>query len=163
MSAQCDPRSPTRIADIDNKKPSDWDAVISALRPAGEQPKGNERKEWGQDLWVRLLMEVNKSNLQEEFRSAELAVDEKLAELQGTASSSAVDNAIGVRYLPSWQGAYDTDLLILTNQTGRDLSSLGLFVTLRSNRGTSVTHVHGVSRWANNQAIYFRYPYYKTD
>jgi len=152
-----------RIAQIDNRKPSDWDVVISGFKAATEDPKDQERQEWGQDIWVRLLLEANKANLQSEFRAAERTLDMKLAELSSTIRSPYVGRGIGVTHLPSWQGAYDNDLLILKNETGRDLSLSAFFVTIQGKDGSRITHLHHASVWANGQQLYFKYPYYETD
>ena len=152
-----------RIAEIDNKKPSDWDVVVSSLKAAGEDTKNKDRQEWGKDLWVRLLMEFGKTSLQKEFRTAEWALDTKLAELSSTVRPPYTGQGIGIVHLPSWQGAYDNDLLILKNQTGQDLTRPAVFVTFQGRDGKQVTHLHHALMWANNQQVYFKYPYYETD
>jgi hypothetical protein len=152
-----------RVADIDNRKPSDWDVVVSGLKAMTEDTKNKQRQEYASDVWVRLLMEVNKSGLQQDFRSAESVLDAQLAKLPATTGFSPARGTITIQHTPSWQGAYDNDGLVLTNASGHDLSSLAVFVTLRGKDGSSITHVHRASRWANNQKVYFRYPYYKND
>ena len=152
-----------RIAQIDNKKPSDFDVVVSTLKAATEDTKDKDRKEWGQDAWVRLLMEINKADLEKQFRAAEWTLNAKLAELAATVRSSDAIQGIGITHLPSWQGAYDHDALVLTNQTGRDLSAPAFFVTFQGQDGSRITHLHRASMWANGQQLHFKYPYYDTD
>lgn len=152
-----------RIAQIDNKKPSDFDVAVSVVKAAAEDTKDKDRKEWGQDAWVRLLMEANKLSLEKEFRTAEWTLNAKLAELASTVSSSYAGRGVGITHLPSWQGAYTHDVLILKNQTGRDLSAPALFVTFLGQDGSQITHLHRASMWANDQQLYFKYPYYDSD
>ena len=152
-----------RIAQIDNRKPSDWDVIVSGLKAATEEPQNKERQEWGQDFWVRLFMEAGKSDLQGQFRTAETALDTKLAELSRTVRSPAIGSGIGITHLPSWQGAHNSDLLILRNDTGRNLSLPAIFVTIEGADGSRVTHLHHASMWTNGQQCYFRYPFYDSD
>lgn len=152
-----------RIAQIDEKKPSNWDVVVSGLKAGAEDTKDKDRTEWGKDIWIRLLMEANKANLQEEFRDAEWDLNSKLAELAGTVNTSAASQGVSVAHLPSWQGAYDSDLLVLTNNTGRNLAWPAIFVTLHGGDGARVTHLHRASNWLANQKLYVHYPYYRTD
>ena len=152
-----------RIAQIDNNKPSDWDVVVSGFKAATEDTKNKDREEWGQDAWVRLLMEAGKANLENEFRTAEQTLAMKLAELSSAVRYPYVGQGIGMTHLPSWQGAYSNDLLILRNETGRDLSRPAFFVTFLGNDGSRITHLHRASIWGNTQELYFKYPYYETD
>jgi hypothetical protein len=152
-----------RIAQIDDKKPSNWDVVVSGLKAAAEDTKDKDRKEWGKDIWLRLLMEANKASLQEDFRSAEYDVNAKLAELVSTLSTSGTYHGVGIAHLPSWQGAYDQDFLILTNYTSRNLAMPAVFVTFEGADGKRVAHVHRASRWLAGQKLYFGYPFYRTD
>ena len=151
-----------RIAELDNNKPSDWNVVVSAFNFATEDTKNKERQNWAGDVWRRILFEAGKSVLQSQFRTAEQALDRKLAELAATVRWPD-SGGLGIGHLPSWQGAYQNDMLILRNDTGRDLSNAAVFVTFYGTNGSSLTHLHHASAWAANQKLYFQYPYYDAD
>ncbi len=151
-----------RIAQIDNRKPDNFDVALSLIKAATEDTEQKERREWGKDAFIRIFEEIRKSGLQEEFRHAESALDAKLGELATTASTFPVPG-IGVESRPSWQGAYDNDVLELSNLTNRDLVQAAVFVTIYSEDGSHVTHIHRANRWASGQKVYFKYPYYGSD
>lgn len=151
------------IHQIDNDKPSDWNTVVSGFKAAMEDTKNKRRTEWGSDVWVRLVAEGRKSLFQSDFRTAEAALDRKLTELASTAGGFTTGAGIRITHLPSWQGAYDNDLVSLKNETGTDLAAAAIFVFIQGKDGAVKTHLHRVAGWNKDQNLVFRYPFEGSD
>jgi len=151
-----------QIAVIDQEKPSNVELVSNALQ---DDDKEKDQAFWS-SIGVRLVSEAGKAQLEEKFRQAGSRLDRSIAGLQSVASGLAgpeIQNAVSVRYLPSWQGRLWGDEVQVQNTSGNALTDAAIVVTSHSRDGSSKVHLHYVDQWPSGTALSALYGYQPTD
>jgi len=77
-------------------------------------------------------------------------------------SGDTLATSYGIEYYPAWQGAYPSDMLVLSNQTGADISDAVVHVSL-SNSGYRSDHLHYVRSWPGGTNRYASYRFWRDD
>lgn len=149
----------TAIAKIDANKPSGVDIFLKILRNNDTQDQRDDR-----DLTIleRMMQEYNKSQLIDKFNGAEARLYRSIGALSDVGSNLSrrnFGNAITVAYLPSWQGVFSSDMLVVRNVSGATFENAAMAVTVHERNGNSTVHVHYIDRWQNGSELNAYYAY----
>ncbi len=132
--------------------------------------RANQTDEQKRDTKVSMLQwmiaQGRKGDLEKQFRQAEADLSRAigaLREVGDNLSRSTTSSGIEATYLPSWNGVFPHDRLILRNVSGQDWENAALAITVRRIDFTEIVHLHYIDRWKSGATLEAYYPYYGTD
>jgi hypothetical protein len=138
-----------RIDILDQSKPAGWDIIASF-------PKDKNRD----TFWHGLTEQIDKTELQKQFRDNEAIMNRSIGDLAQTVSDLPLPDAgqtLKITYLPSWRGVFAAEMMQVKNTSAVDLQHTIVFVTITSKTGTTLVHLHYVDNWLAGAALAAQY------
>jgi hypothetical protein len=86
-----------------------------------------------------------------------------LKEAVNALSQNQLSKMVDVKYLPSWEGAYPGDMLLVKNSSRTPIEHASVIVSVKMSDGPTQTHVHYVDHWLPGANLGAIYPYRDTD
>jgi hypothetical protein len=153
---------------------SDVDSGIATLQKIAELDgkhvfaEAAEAANHDESLKSALLLAAHFTEESQAIKSlfnTERDLDASIASLQEVVNDltrNTLSPQVSVKYLPSWEGTYSHDMLIIKNTSGAEIERASIIVSVKMNDAT-FTHVHYVNHWAKDSTVHTYYPYSATD
>lgn len=133
-----------RIDSLQQTQPSGWEVIHSVQKES------------------KLTAEIDKAQLQSEFRETEANLNHSIGDLARAISDLSLPDCgetLKVGYLPAWRGVFAGETLQMQNTSAIDWQRALVFVTITSKTGATLTHLHYADRWAPDSSLTGQYIY----
>lgn len=149
-----------RIGTIDDNKPS----ILGILAKATQDDDNAGQKALAASV-RRIIMRLDESDLEKQFRDTEASLNTSIGGLQAVAdglSHKEKPGIVSVKYFPSWDGIFSSDTVQLQNMSSDTLENATVIVTVKMKDGSSRVHLHYVDKWQTGSKLKAFYPYQAT-